>query len=248
MIKISVITAVHNSKSTIQDCLESVQSQDYPNIEHIVIDGKSSDGTLDILKQYRKDISILISEKDLGIYDALNKGLKYVTGDIVGFLHSDDIYANSNVLSLYAEAFEGENIDSCYGDLIYVESGNTKKSVRYWKSGPLKRYKLRWGWMPPHPTLYIRNELYQKLGGFRLDMGTAGDYESIIRFFLKHKISAKYIPSTMIKMRVGGASNVTLRNRIRANMNDRKAWKVNKVRPYPWALIFKPLSKIKQYI
>ena len=249
MVKISIITAVFNSVRTIKDCIESVKSQSYSNIEHILIDGQSTDGTLAVIKEYGDHISQLISEKDSGIYDALNKGISCATGDVIGFLHSDDILKNKYVLAKYAEIFNNkEEIDSCYSDLVYVEADNLNKVKRYWKSNKYDADKLLWGWMPPHPTFYVRSEVYRKYGAFRLDMGTAADYELMLRLLCKNKISAEYIPCVTVKMRVGGMSNITFSSRVKANLMDRKAWKVNKLSPHPLTLIFKPLRKLKQFL
>jgi glycosyltransferase len=247
LIPISIITTVLNSSDVIEKCLTSIYQQDYP-IEHIIIDGKSTDNTLHKIKPYEKKISRIISEKDEGIYDALNKGISIAGGEVIGFLHADDFYPSSDTLSKIASIFVNNAIDSCYGDLIYVDYKNTDKIFRYWISGQYHYKHLYWGWMPPHPTFFVRRKIYEKYGVFNLSMGSAADYELILRFLLKYRITAAYIPEVLVKMRTGGVSNSSLKNRIRANRMDRVAWKINGIKPYFWTLYLKPLRKIFQYI
>ena len=247
MKKISIITAVLNAADTIRDCIESIYSQKQP-IEHIVIDGGSTDGTLEILEEYRDNISELVSEKDDGLYQAINKGINLATGEVIGILNSDDFYFNSNILSKVQKAFSDEKVHSCYGDLVYVDRVNTEKVYRYWVSGRYLRGSFYWGWMPPHPTFFVRKTVYNKFGLFNPELGTSSDYEIMLRFLEKNKINTYYIPEILIKMRVGGISNSTVRNRIFANYNDRRAWEYNSLKPYPWTLTLKPLRKIGQYI
>lgn len=257
--KISIITVVRNGAATIHDCIESVKEQSYP-AEHIIIDGGSTDGTLDIVNNYVSSISKIISEPDNGIYDAMNKGITLANGDVIGILNSDDYYAHSDVLAKVALAFADKYADSCYGDLVYV-SGNKGRGTRdednyysrslkigrYWKSGEFHSNKFYWGWMPPHPTFFVRRCVYEKHGLYNLKLGSAADYELMLRFLVKHKITSTYIPEVMVKMRSGGVSNISLKNRLRGNYMDGLAWKVNELRPYPWTLLLKPVSKIPQY-
>jgi glycosyltransferase len=253
---ISIITATLNAAETLATCLDSITSQSVP-VEHIIIDACSSDGTLDIIRQLSAD-SIIASEPDKGIYDALNKGIKRAAGDIIGILHADDFYASADVLEMVVEIFANKDIDSCYGDLVYITGDSEKrgagsreekhsKIVRYWKSGEYGPKRFYWGWMPPHPTFFVRREVYEKYGLFNLDLGTAADYELMLRFLLKHEISCAYIPEVLVKMRVGGASNESWSNRLQANKMDRKAWEVNGLKPYPWTLWLKPTRKIPQW-
>jgi glycosyltransferase len=246
-LNVSIITAVYNNAGTIGPCLESVSSQTHTDIEHIVIDGGSKDGTVDIVKNFGGNIAKFFSEADNGVYDAMNKGLKLVTGDIIGILNGDDFYPDPNILAKVAGAFDDPSVDSCYGDLVYVDRNDTSRTVRYWKAGPYNYRKFFWGWMPPHPTFFVRRAVYQKYGHFNLALGTAADYELILRFLVKHRIAATYIPEVLVKMRTGGISNVTLKNRLRANRMDRYAWKVNDLRPYPWTTYLKPARKIAQF-
>lgn len=245
--KITIITAVFNGARCIADSLRSVASETHKDVEHIVVDGGSTDGTLEIVKTYQSSLAQVCSEPDDGLYDALNKGLKLAQGDIIGILSSDDCYAHVNVLSRVAAVFKDKTIDSCYGDLMYVDPINTDRVVRYWRAGPVKEKSFYWGWMPPHPTFFVRREIYEKYGGFNTDLGTAADYELMLRFLLLHRISTVYIPEVLVKMRTGGVSNASFKNRLRANRMDRKAWEVNGLKPHPWTLYLKPLRKLGQY-
>ena len=245
MIRISVITASYNSAATIRDCLESVRSQRVDS-EHIIIDGGSTDGTLEIVNSFSY-VSKIVSEADNGIYDAMNKGITMASGDVVGILNSDDFYAHPDVLTRVAQVFADRSIDSCYGDLNYVDPADTSRIIRRWKSRTFNRNNFYWGWMPPHPTFFVRRSVYEKYGKFDLTLGSSADYELMLRFLVKHKITTAYIPEVLVKMRVGGISNSSIKNRIEANRMDRKAWKANGLKLYPWTTIFKPLSKITQF-
>jgi glycosyltransferase len=244
--KISIITAVYNSADATRQCLASIQQQTICP-EHIIIDGGSSDGTIDIIKQHGSSGSIFVSEPDEGFYDALNKGLKMATGDIIGILNADDFYAHDRVLQKVTECMSESASDSCYGDLVYVDTDDIEKIRRYWRSGRYNEKRFYRGWMPPHPTFFVRREIYEKYGSFNLTLGTSADYELMLRFLLKHSITTSYIPEVLVKMRVGGQSNASLKNRLAANRMDRKAWTVNGLVPYPWTLWLKPLSKVGQY-
>jgi glycosyltransferase len=247
MVKISVITAVRNGAATIRDCIESVKDQTYP-AGHIIIDAGSTDGTLDIIRQFHSNIARHVSEPDCGIYDAMNKGIRLAAGDVIGILNADDIYAHSNVLAKVARVFADERLDACYGDLDYVDPVDTVRVVRSWRSGAFNQKNFYWGWMPPHPTLFVRRKIYEKYGYFKLDMGSAADYELMLRFFVKRGIRVGYIPEVLVNMRCGGISNLTIRNRLAANRMDRRAWEVNGLKPYPWTLLLKPLRKIGQFL
>lgn len=246
--KVSIITSVFNGKDTLSQTIESVSTQTHNNIEYLIIDGGSTDGTVDIIEQYSDKISQSVSEPDNGIYDAMNKGIKMASGDIVGLLNADDFYSYNDALSSVARVFDDPEIDACYGDLVYVSADDTQKIIRYWKSGEFNSNSFYQGWMPPHPTFFLRRSVYEKYGLFNLDLGSAADYEIMLRFLLKHKIKAAYIPETLVHMRTGGVSNASLRNRAKANLMDRKAWKVNGLKPYPWTLAMKPLRKLRQWI
>lgn len=228
-LKISVITAVYNNKETIVDALESVLSQSYHNVEHIVIDGGSTDGTVELVRAFGDKIEKFVSEPDEGIYDALNKGIALATGDIVGFLNSDDVYAHDRVLEKIARAFHHEGADSVYGDLNYVKRDDVSKVVRHWKSHGFTHQKLRQGWMPPHPTFYVRKEIYEKYGGFDTSFKIAADYDSILRFLGIYQISTTYIPEVLVQMRLGGVSNRDLRSILKKSGEDYRALKKNRM-------------------
>jgi len=243
---ISIITATHNSARTIRDTLESVRNQSYPKVEHIIVDGRSSDNTLDIVRQY-PHVAKCISEPDKGIFDAMNKGIAMARGDIVGILNSDDLYQDSTVLARVMETVINGQCDAVYGDIVYVDQHQTGKVLRYWKSGYYNKGSFRWGWMPPHPSLFVRRSLYERFGGFRTDLGTAADYELMLRFIHCYGAQLGYVPEVLVRMRDGGASNQTFASRIRANLEDRRAWEVNGIKPYWCTLYLKPLRKIGQY-
>jgi glycosyltransferase involved in cell wall biosynthesis len=247
-VKISIITATYNSTNTIQGAIDSVRNQDYSNIEHIIIDGESSDSTIDILQNNKSSLTTWISEKDAGIYDALNKGIRLATGDVVGILHSDDEFESSKTITKVADEFTRDSkIDACYGDLQYVDQTNTDRVIRNWKSCDYKPELFYRGWMPAHPTFFLKRSLFVKNGFYNLDFFTAADYELMLRMMVKHKISSAYIPEVLVKMRVGGQSNVSWRNRWIANQEDARAWRINGLRPKFYTRWLKPISKLGQF-
>ena len=278
--KVSLITVSYNSAKTIADTLKSVQSQTYKNIEYIVVDGKSSDGTVEIVRQFldsskdvtqdamqdsEKDalqgdkqgsakgasqgvVTKFLCERDKGIYDAMNKGLALATGDIIGVLNSDDFYCAEDVVEQVVLAFQENETDCLYGDLNYVDPIDTNKIVRKWRSGAYYRKNFLKGWMPPHPTFFVKKSCYENFGTFDTQFKSAADYELMLRFLFKESCSAQYLPKVMIHMRAGGVSNVSLKNRLRANREDRKAWKINGLKPKWFTLLRKPLSKLIQYL
>jgi len=247
-LKVSIITIVYNNRETIADAVESVLAQTYPDIEYIVVDGLSTDGTLDILQLYKGRISKLVSEKDNGLYDAINKGIKLATGDVIGFLHSDDIFYAPDSIAQVAETFQKYRTDSIYADLLYVQKADITKVVRNWVSGNYKLENFLLGWMPPHPTFYVKREIYERLGLYNTSFKSAADYELMLRYLYKHRISTTYLPEVLVRMRVGGKSNVTLQNRIRANQEDYQAWLINDLKPYFFTRYLKPLRKLFQFI
>lgn len=245
--KFSIITVTYNSEKYLADCIRSVQRQNYKNIEHIIIDGNSTDDTVKIIREYEHHVAHWISESDRGMYDAINKGLKLATGDIVGILNSDDMLASADVIRSIADCFETTNTDSVYGDLVYVQPADTKVVVRSWKGSAYKRFRFRYGWMPAHPTFYMRRSLVQQYGLYENHYFTAADYEFMARYLYRHRISATYLDTMIVKMRTGGASNVNFKMRLRANRRDYLAMKINKI-PFPFiASILKPLIKIPQF-
>ena len=245
--KISVITVSYNSAKTIEDTLDCVLSQSHRDIEYIIVDGDSKDGTQDIIKKYEHGISKVISEPDYGIYDAMNKGIRAATGDVIGFLNADDAYVSDQVLEKVAKAFEENDTDSVYGDLCYVSEEDTSKVLRFWKAGQCSKSSFLNGWMPPHPTFFVKRSVLEKYGVFDPTFRFAGDYELILRLLYKHHISTHYIPYCMVKMRIGGAGNRWVENRLIANLEDRLAWKKNKLKPKPYTTILKPLRKVFQF-
>jgi glycosyltransferase involved in cell wall biosynthesis len=208
--KISIITVVFNSKNTINQAIDSVLAQDYKNLEYIIVDGKSTDGTIAIIEAYGNKITQFISEKDFGIYDAMNKGLKLATGDIIGILNSDDFYQNNSIISRIVQEFKTKSVDLVFGDIVFVEPTNLNKIVRYYSSANFHPKKFAWGWMPAHPSCFIKREIYDKYGDFKTDYAIASDYEILTRFMAKYGISYSYIPEVLVKMRKGGVSNKTL--------------------------------------
>ena len=219
---ISLVTAVRNGNGVICDSLDSIQNQE-TRCHHIVIDGASSDGTLETVRSYGSRIAKLVSEPDQGIYEALNKGLKLASSEIVGFLHADDMLAHSDVLARISQSFANDSVDAVYGDLIYVDAMDTRRVIRYWRAGEFSRQALSRGWMPPHPTLYVRRHWYEKLGGFDTRYRIAGDYDFILRLFSQPNFKAVYIPEVLVKMRVGGASNRSLKQIIKKTSEDYRA-------------------------
>ena len=246
MIEISVVTAVFNRHKTVGQALDSVLSQSYPAVQSIVIDGASSDGTLAVLERYRPRLGVLISERDQGIYDALNKGIKHATGDVVGFLHADDVFEDNEVITKVAEVFQDSDVDAVYGDLVYVQHDDISQVIRYWKSGLYNDAALSRGWMPPHPTFYVRRSVYERLGGFDTRYRIAADYDTVLRFLAVSKIRAAYIPEVLVRMRAGGISNRSLKTIVRKSIEDIEVLRRNKVGGV-WTLLQKNLRKISQF-
>jgi glycosyltransferase involved in cell wall biosynthesis len=215
--KISIITVCYNSAKTIGCTLRSVREQSFGDIEHVVIDGGSIDNTLNVVSEEGTHVSILISETDGGIYDAMNKGIANATGDIIGFINADDFYASTESLAIVASVFDDPNVDACYGDLCYVLQEDTSTVVRYWQSSKFSPSAFEIGLCPPHPTFFVRREFYERLGGFDLSYKIAADLELMVRFLAVHKIRAKYIPEVLVKMRLGGTTNRSLSNIVKQN-------------------------------
>lgn len=243
--KISVITVCYNAVSTIETSILSVIEQDYENLEYIVIDGGSLDGTKSIIEKYAAHIAFYLSEPDFGMYDAVNKGITQATGDVIGLLHANDRFAGKNILSIVAANFRKFNSDAVYGDLVFINPN--EKIVRNWKSKTCTDFSLQTGWMPPHPALYIRKEIYDRYGNYRLDFGTAADYELILRFFYRHKIKTTYVNQIFIKMLTGGISNKNILNHVTGNINDLKAMRRHGLHAPFIASFLKPFQKLSQY-
>jgi len=215
-------------------------------VEHIVVDGGSSDGTAEAIRKTGAAVTLL-QEPPAGIYPAINTGIRAASGEIVGILHADDFYPADDVLARVAGAFEDPAVDACYGDLCYVDRADPSRVVRYWRAGEFRSGRFENGWMPPHPTFFVRRGIYEQFGPYREDLGTAADYELMLRLLVKHHLRVAYIPRVLVHMRSGGASNASLGARWRANRMDRAAWRVNGLRPYPWTTLAKPLRKVGQW-
>ena len=246
--KVSIITVSYNSVETIQDTMRSVFNQTYSDLEYVVIDGGSTDGTMDIIKQQEKEIARWVSERDGGIYFAMNKGIEMCDGEIVGILNSDDVFADDNVVDDVVSLFRTSGADIVYANLVYVERNDLSKVVRRWVAGNYKRNMFLMGWMPPHPTFFIRLEHYKKWGSYKTELRSSADYELMLRMIHKHQLKVAYLNRNTVKMRQGGQSNLSLKNRIKANNEDRMAWKINNLRPYFFTTILKPLRKISQFM
>lgn len=244
--KISIVTAVFNRVDCISDALESLHRQTHPEIEHVVIDGVSTDGTLELLRSRLCSHAVLVSEPDCGIYDALNKGLVKATGEVIGLLHSDDFFADNQVLADVAKAFNDPAIDAVYGDLQYVSKANTDKVIRHWRAGDYSRAHLGRGWMPPHPTLFLRRSVIERWGGFDTRYRISADYDAILRYFGQGAIRVAYIHRVLVKMRVGGESNRSLAKIWRKSCEDYRALKQNGVGGVG-ALVCKNVSKVGQF-
>lgn len=246
--KISIVTVCWNSEATIEDTIKSVISQDYSDLEYIIVDGASTDKTLEIASKYKDKIAKIISEKDSGMYNAANKGFRLATGEVLGLINADDILADEHVISEIAKKFAETEAEAVWGDLLYVDRFNTNKVIRNWKSSEYKEGAFKNGWMPPHPCFYARKSIYEKFGYLREDMKIAADYEVMLRMLEKYKIKSAYIDKVLVRMRVGGMSNKSLKNIILANKEAYKAWKLNGLKINPFRILLKPISKIVQYI
>ena len=245
--KISIITVVYNNEKEIEDTIKSVLNQTYKNIEYIIIDGSSTDNTRNIIKKYIKKISIFISEPDNGLYYAMNKGIRIATGDVIGFINSDDFYFSSSVIEKIADEFISKKIDCLYGDIVYVESKNSSKIIRYWKSKKYEKGLFKKGWHPAHPSFFVKKHIYDKYGVFNTNFTIAADYELMLRFLEKNNILSSYLPEVLVKMRSGGQSNKNILKIIKANIESYKAWKTNFLYINPIIFLKKPISKIFQY-
>ncbi|AEE50761.1 glycosyltransferase family 2 protein [Haliscomenobacter hydrossis] len=245
--KISIVTPAFNSAKTIRHTIESVARQTYPNVEYIVVDGGSRDATAAIVNRYSDVVDLFISEPDRGVYDAMNKGIRAATGDVIAILNSDDFYTHSHVLEQIVAAFQQSKADSIYGDLQYVDPENTHQVIRHWESGDYQRQSFLAGWMPPHPTFFVKREVYKRHGLFNLALKSSADYELMLRFLYKHEVSTAYVPDVLVRMRAGGLSNASWSNRWRANREDKLAWRINGLKPYFYTTILKPLRKLEQF-
>jgi glycosyltransferase involved in cell wall biosynthesis len=244
---ISVITACYNAEATLAATLDTILNQEGIALELIVIDGKSIDGTAQILERYANRITWFVSEPDTGIYDALNKGIKLATGQVIAILHADDCYEHTRVLFNVFKKLKETKAQTCYGDLLYVRRAAPSQIVRYWQSGSYKRSNFLSGWMPPHPAFFVRREVYEKYGLFNLEFLSASDYEFMLRVLYKYEVTTAYLPEVLVRMRLGGKSNQSVKNRLHANLEDGKAWRINGLEIPPLFKWLKPLRKIPQY-
>lgn len=246
--KISIITATYNDAETIEDTIKSVMGQSYSNLEHIIVNDGSQDETTDIIRKYEGKYNFkLVGQENGGMYGAMNKGIESSSGDIIGILNSDDFYASSDVIEAVVKEFEKTGVDCVWGDLLFVDKKDTSKVLRNWKSSPYKEGKFQKGWHPPHPTFFVKKEVYYKYGLFRIDMSTWADYELMLRFLEKEKIKSSYISKILVKMREGGESNKNYWHVIKANLGCYKSFKINGLKVSPFFIIRKPLYKFSQY-
>jgi glycosyltransferase involved in cell wall biosynthesis len=225
--KISIITCTYNSFKTIRDTLLSVQGQDYANIEYIIIDGGSNDGTIELVSNFSALVTKFVSQADQGIYDAMNHGISLATGDVIGFLHSDDVFADSNALSRVAECFKSRDLDVLYADIVYFQSDDTNKVVRRYRSHRFAPDMIAWGWMPAHPSLFLKRSVYDRYGNFKIDYKIAGDYEYVARIFKSNTLKYCYLPEVLVKMRLGGVSTGGVKNSILLNQEVMRACREN---------------------
>ena len=244
--RISLVTATYRCAPTIGGCLRSAAAQSHPDLEHVVVDGASPDGTLAEIERHRARLAVVVSETDRGLYDALNKGIARCSGDVVGFLHADDVFADEHALARVAAAFADPDVDACYGDLVYVAAEDTDRVIRYWRAGDYAPRRLRLGWMPPHPTFYVRRSLYERLGGFDTGFRIAADYECMLRLLGAATGRVAYVPEVQVRMRVGGMSNRSIGNIWRKSREDYRAIRRHGVGGIG-TLLCKNLSKLGQF-
>ena len=245
--KLSLLTVCINSEATIADTIQSVLSQDYTDLEYIIFDGGSQDQTVSIIKSFGSRVK-LVEGNDSGIYDAINQAIAYASGSVVGIINSDDFYAHNQVLTQVMNRFSHEKVDAVYGDLHYVLRSNPDKVYRKWLSGDFRMSHFKYGWMPPHPTFFVRKSIYKKYGAFNDAFKISGDYELILRLLYKHQISVAYINEVLVKMRTGGKSDGDMKGRLQSLKEDYKAWKINGLTPAFYTIPFKPLRKLGQFI
>ena len=250
---VSIVTVCYQAEATLAEAIQSVLAQ-IPalpkgwRLEYLVVDGASTDGTLAIAQSFPSEHVRVVSEPDEGLYDAMNKGVRLATGDVVGILNADDAYAHDRVLAEVLEALERTGADGAYGDLDYVDGQDPTKVVRRWKAGDYVTGAFRRGWMPPHPTLFLTRRCYADHGLFNVTLRSAADYELMLRMIHRHHIQLTYLPQTLVRMRTGGTSNATWGNRWKAHLEDWQAWRLNGYHPSPWTLLAKPLRKLPQFL
>ncbi|MCH7534990.1 MAG: glycosyltransferase [Bacteroidetes bacterium] len=246
--KVSIVTISYNNGESLKQTIDSVLNQDYSNIEYIIIDGASTDNSMEVIRSYGDRIHRVVSEPDNGIYDAMNKGVELATGEVIGLVNSEDMLNSNDCISEIVKVFELTGADVVYGDLVVVKPVDQNKIIRYWRSGEYNRDAFRKGWMAPHMATYIKKKLYDQYGGYSPEFRISADYELMLRFMYKHKAKAVYVPKIIIKMLAGGVSNDSLKNYWISNYEVYKSWKVNGIRVSPFIILRKPLSKIFQFL
>lgn len=246
-LKVTIITPTLNAAGTLAETIESVIAQDYNNVEHIIIDGKSTDASPSILQKYADRIDRLICEPDNGLYDAMNKGIKLATGDIIATLNSDDTYTNSTAVTRMVNLIESSNLDAAYADLIYVNPADPDRPTRFWRPGQYQKNAFARGWVMPHPTFFCRRTIYDCFGTFNPAFRIAADFELMLRFVEKHRIKIGYLPETIVKMRTGGKAN-TISGIIRGNREIIRSFRLNGLKISPWFFLCKPVAKIAQLL
>jgi glycosyltransferase involved in cell wall biosynthesis len=247
-VKVSIITICYNAVDHIDETIRSVVMQEHRDIEHIVIDGGSTDGTRTKIERYREVIALYVSEPDKGVYDAMNKGLRLATGQVIAFVNGGDMIAHRSCVSEMVNAFNTSDAEAIYGDAYMVDPHDIKKVVRFWKGGEYRREAFRSGWMPPHLGTYIRKSVYDRFGHFRDDLKVSADYELMLRFMYKHRIRVQYLPKVLVRFRLGGVSNRSLAHIWRANVEVYKAWGLNGEKVSPFIILRKPLGKLFQFL
>ncbi len=246
--KVSVITVVYNAADTIEDTIKSVIEQDYDEIEHIVIDGGSTDDTMDVVNRYREHLAVVLSEPDDGIYDAMNKGIDIASGDIVGTLNADDWYADNGVIRKVVIAFnEDDKLDAVYGDIVFVTREKPYRLIRYWKSRPYNDGLFKKGWMPPHPTFFVKKEIYLRYGKYDVNLKIQSDFDLTMRFLAVNRIRTQYLPGIMVNMRIGGVTSNSISNVIKGNLEAYRACRKNGLAVTPFFMVRKVFSRIPQF-
>lgn len=246
--RISVITACYNSVATIKDTFDSIAGQRGVDVEHIVIDGGSNDGTLDVIRRHPWKPGKVVSEPDGGVYYAMNKGLAMATGDVVGFLNADDVFADGDVLADVQRSLVDPTVDACYADLVYVAARDISRVVRYWRSSEYRPGLCLGGWMPAHPTFYVRKRVYDELGGFDCEFRRQSDFELTTRLLEVHRIRAVYVPRVWVKMRMGGLSNRSAFGVVKGNIEAYRALRKLGLSVTPWFVVRKVASRLPQFL
>lgn len=248
MLKIAVISVCYNSAGTLPKTLQSVSNQTWPHVEHIVVDGASTDGTLDVLKHHGQHVARIISERDDGIYDAMNKGVAAATSDTIGFLNADDYYADSEVLSKVAQAMDHEDLDAVFGDVAFFDERYPERSIRRYRSGRFRPERLAWGWMPAHTALFLRRRIFERVGLFCTDYRIAGDFEWVARAFSQQSLRYRYLPEILVHMRTGGISTGGWRNTVLLNREVIRACRQNGISTNWVKVLSKYPAKLLEFV